>query len=253
MIDEKFAEGSSWVHQLDPRIKIIVTIILAIVIAVGKNLNMLLLSFGVSSLLLITAKLDIKEVGKRLLIVNGFIFLMWLVLPFTYPGESLFQIGPLMASRKGIIYTTKITLRSNTIMLIMISLISTSTISSIIHAMKYLYVPEKLIYLLIFIYRYIHVIKTEFHKLYNAMLLRGFKPKTTIHYYKSYAYLVGMLIIKSYERSKRVYEAMICRSFKGKFYMLDDFNVSLFDYLIFISSLFFVSFLIMLEKGLWNL
>ncbi len=126
---------------------------------------------------------------------------MWLVLPFTYPGESLFQVGPLAASREGIIYTAKISLRSNTIMLLMISLLSTSTIAAVIHALKHLYVLDKLIYLLFFIYRYIHVITTEFGNLYSAMLLRGFKSKTTVHCYKSYAYLVGMLIIKSYERS----------------------------------------------------
>ncbi|ADL12318.1 cobalt ECF transporter T component CbiQ [Acetohalobium arabaticum] len=249
MIDEKFTEGSTWVHQLDPRIKIVITMMLAVVTAVGKNVDMLLVAFGFSGLLLITARLDIKKVGKRLLIVNSFIFLMWLILPFTYPGEGLFQVGPLIASREGVIYTAKITLRSNTIMLIMISLLSTSAMSSIIHAMKYLYIPEKLIYLLFFIYRYIHVIKTEFGNLYSAMLLRGFKPNTTIHCYKSYAYLVGRLLIKSYERSQRVYEAMTCRGFKGKFYILDNFNLSSLDYLVFVGSLFLVSCLVMLESG----
>lgn len=244
MINEDFAEGSTWVHNLDPRIKIIITVMLAVVTAVEKDLSMLLQIFTVVCCVLVFARLNKRAIIKRLLMINTFIFLIWLFLPFTYPGEVLFRLGPLTASYEGIIYTSQITLRSNTIILIVISFLSTSTVASIIHAMDHLYIPKKLIHLFFFIYRYIHVFKDEFYKLRKAMLLRGFKFKTNLHCYKSYAYLIGMLLVKSYERAKRVYEAMICRGFKGQFYMMDNFSLSTLDRIVFAGSICLVSWVL---------
>ncbi|ADL12332.1 cobalt ECF transporter T component CbiQ [Acetohalobium arabaticum] len=244
MINEDFAEGSSWIHNLDPRIKIIVAIMLAVVTAVEKDLSVLLQIFTAVCFILITARLNGKEILKRLLMINIFIFLIWLFLPFTYPGEVLFHFGPLTASYEGVIYTLQITLRSNAIMLIVISLLSTSTITSLIHAMDYLYIPQKLIYLFFFIYRYLYVIRDEFYTLRNAMLLRGFKRETSIRCYKSYAYLMGMLLIRSYERATRVYEAMICRGFNGQFYLMDDFSLSTLDHIVFAGSICLVSWVL---------
>ncbi len=249
MIDERFAKGVSWIHQLDPRLKVIITVLMAVVIATGNNLVMLTQALILALLLLLSAGLDFRLVLKRILIINFFIFFIWFMLPFTYGGTTLFQLGPLTASREGVFYALRITLRSNAVMLIIITLIATSTISALMHALRYLYLPEKLVYLLFLIYRYLHVLGREFKKLNNSILLRGFKSRTGIHSYKTYAYLIGMLFIKSYERSQRVYEAMLCRGFKGKFYIMDDFAVSFYDYIFLITGLLAVAWFILLEKG----
>lgn len=250
MFNEKFATGSTWVHELDPRLKFIMTMLLAMVTAVGNNISMLLQVLFLACFFLIAAELDLKQVLKRLLVINTFIFFMWLFIPFTYPGNSLFQLGPLSASWAGIMYAIKITIRSNAIMIAVISLLSTSTISSLMHALKCLYVPEKLIYLFFFVYRYLHVIGDEFNRLHNSMKVRGFKPDTSLHCYKTYAYLVGMLIVKSYERSIRVYRAMLARGFKGKLYISDDLKVASRDVVVFAGILVCLSWFVILEQGI---
>jgi len=88
-------------------------------------------------------------------------------------------------------------------------------------ALHYLYVPNKLVHIFFFSYRYIHVINLEYLRLTNAVKVRCFIPRNNLHTYKSFAYLIGMLILKSYERSRRIYNAMLCRGFKGKFYILE--------------------------------
>ena len=40
------------------------------------------------------------------------------------------------------------------------------------------------------------------------------------------AYLVGMLFVRASERAERVYMAMVCRGFSGKFYSLKEFSFS---------------------------
>ncbi|WP_248662187.1 cobalt ECF transporter T component CbiQ [Fuchsiella alkaliacetigena] len=250
MINQEFAEGSTWVHKLDPRLKILMVVMLAIIVAVGESMPMLIQAVLLASFFIVAAKLSWKKVLKRLLVINFFIFGIWIFIPFTYPGTALFYLGPLTASYEGVIYALRITLRSNAIMLAMIALLSTSEMTSLLQAMKQLYIPEKLIYLFFFVYRYIHVIADEFSTLHNSVLNRGFKPRTNLHSYRTYAYLVGMLLIKSYDRSNRVYQAMLARGFKGKLYIRDNFSISVSDLLVFSATVVLISWFIMIEVGL---
>ena len=229
MVHETFTYGDSMVHRLDPRIKVIVAIVFSIVIAVADKFSVLLYGLCFSLSLIWIARLNIQKVGFRLMIVNGFILLLWLFLPFTYPGETLFSLGPLNASQEGIIYAALITLKSNAIVIASIALLATSTVTTLVHVLRHLYVPDKLVHLFFFCFRYIHVIHHEYIRLTNAMKIRCFQPKTNMHTYKTYAYLVGMLLLRSYDRSDRVYHAMLCRGFKGKFWMLDHFSMNRVD------------------------
>lgn len=68
-----------------------------------------------------------------------------------------------------------------------------------------------------FTYRYLHVIADEWHKLHVASRLRGFAPKTNMHTYRTFGNMLGMVFVHSFDRSVRVYEAMILRGFSGRF------------------------------------
>ncbi|OEG63227.1 MAG: cobalt ECF transporter T component CbiQ [Halanaerobium sp. MDAL1] len=250
MLEEKLAAGSSWAHNLDPRVKLIVGLFFSFLIALSNELKVLSLFFTAAVIIIISVKIEFKYILKRLLLLNIFIIFIWLFIPFTFPGNEVFTVWHFSASKAGIIYALKITLRSNSIILLVISLLSTSRVLDLIHAMSRLKVPAKLIYLFFFVYRYLHVIKEEFNTIHNAMLLRGFKAKTNLHTYKSYAYLIAILLIKSHERSQKVYQAMVCRGFKGNFVIIDHFKLKRNDYFfLIISALLFLIFLTF-EKGL---
>jgi len=223
MIIEEFACGNTSIHKIDPRIKIFVSIIFSLVIAFSSKIIVLILGMLLSILLILLARLNFAKVLKKLLIVNLFIVPVWIFLPFTLKGEPIYNYGNLTLTYEGLIYTLMITIKSNTIVLFLTVMLSTSKTFSILHALSYLYIPEKLIHLFFLSFRYIHVIHSEFCNLSNAMRIRCFKPGTNIHTYKTYAYLIGMLLIKSYDRSERIYNAMLLRGFKGRFYMLDSF------------------------------
>ena len=112
-------------------------------------------------------------------------------------------------------------------------------------AMSSFGVPTKIVNLFIFSYRYIHAILLEHKRLKEAMEIRGFRPKTNIHTYRSYAYLIGMLIVKSHDRAERVHSAMICRGFQGKFFDLSEFSLKRTDFIfisIFIICLMAIAF-----------
>ena len=227
---EEFSLGSSFIHRLDPRIKIISALLFSSVVAVVDRFPVMAAALAVSGAMLLPARLHLDRVGRRLLLVNTFVLFIWLVVPFTYHGQTLFQIGPLSASREGLRLSLAITLKSNTIVLAVIALLATSPVFTLVHALRHLYVPDKLVNLFFFTYRYFQVIHGEYLRLRSAMRIRCFQPTTNRHTYRSLAYLLGMLLVRSFDRSERVYQAMLCRGFKGRFWLLTHFTMGRADF-----------------------
>ena len=244
---EPFAYGNSFVHRLDPRIKIIIAAMFSIVVALTYELTILLLCAISALAFLVAAKLSIKRVVLRLMVVNGFILVLWLFLPFTTPGKPLFVLWGLEASMEGVDHAVLITIKSNTIIMANIALLSTCSILRLVQALQYLYMPNKLVYIFFFSYRYLDAINLEYVRLTNAMKMRCFKPGTNLHTYKSLAYLIGMLILNSYERSRRIYNAMLCRGFKGKFYVLEHSKLHALDFLFGTISFLFITGLVLIQ------
>lgn len=236
---EEFALGDSWVHQLDPRLKIVLALGFSVVVALNNHLAATVISLALPVFLIKCAKLDPRKVLVRLAIVNGFILFIWVFLPFTSQGETLYVLGPLTIQREGLMQALLITLKSNSIILMGMALLGTSPIFSLVHALSHLWVPDKLVHLFFFCFRYIHVIQAEYHRLHTAMKMRGFKPRTNMHTYRSHAYLVGMLLVRSFDRSQRILHAMKCRGFKGKFYILHHYEMKTYDYALAGSSMAF--------------
>lgn len=226
---DNFATGESILHRLDPRVKIVVAVMFSVIVALADSYACLAVAACVSTVMLLLARLSFKQVLLRLLAVNSFILFLWLFLPFTYGGEELFSIGPLHATREGIAYALLITVKSNAIVLALIALIATIPIITLGHALSHLRVPDKLIHLFFFTIRYLQVLHLEYDRLRDAMKIRGFKPRTSLHTYKSLAYLIGMLLIKSFDRADRIRKAMACRGFHGKFYLLSHFELKRTD------------------------
>ena len=247
MIEEQFATGDSIVHNLDPRVKIIVAILFSVVVAVSSKFSALFPALAVSVFLIVLTKLPFRKVFYRLLVVNGLILFLWFFLPFTYKGEAWFNIGPFVGTKEGVLYASRITIKCNAILLTMIALLATTPVYSLGHAMSKLSVPDKIIHLFLFTYRYIHVIFQEYHRLVNAMKIRGFIPRTNLHTYRSYAYLVGMLLVKSYDRAERIHKAMLLRGFHGKYYTLSRFSIKTVDILYLSLMLFVIAGLVVFQ------
>jgi len=87
-----------------------------------------------------------------------------------------------------------------------------------------------MVHLLLLTYRYVFVIEQEYQRLVRATKIRGFRSRSNMHTYRTYAYLIGMLFVRASERAERVHQAMLCRGFKGKFYCLREFSFSRLDF-----------------------
>ena len=229
MLEESFVHGDSVIHRLDPRVRTVVAGAFSIVVATSDRFMALVPAIMIAFSFLLIARISFLRVIPRLLAVNGLILLLWLFLPFTSEGEPLFTIGPFIGTLDGIIRASVITIKANTIVMTLMAFVATMPIFTLGQAMRALHVPDKIVHLISFAYRYVHVIHTEYGRLMNAMKIRGFCPRNNLHTYKTYAYLVGMLLVKSYDRARRVQAAMLCRGFKGNFYDLSEFFMKTSD------------------------
>ena len=246
---EELANGDSFIRRLDPRGKIVVVFLFSMVVAAANRLQVLLCALLLGLLIVFAAKVPVKELVKRLIPVNMLILFLWFFLPFTFGGEPFFHIGPLTVTREGLLYATRITLKSNAMMLMLIALVASTPIFTMGHAMYSLGIPKKIVHLFFFTYRYIHVIYREYFRLKNSMKIRGFTPRTNLHTYKTFAYMVGMLLIKSFDRGQRVHNAMLCRGFKGNLYSLSKFSFKKGDV---VSVVFMLTVIILLGVLEWK-
>ncbi len=220
MICESFAEIPSRISRVDPRFRIVLAAGFSLVVALSRSMDVQWMALGIALVLYGGAGLPLRPLVRRLLVVNGFIFFLWLVLPFSVPGPVLFSLGPLDATLPGITHSLHITLKANAILMASITLVATMSVAVLGNALQALGVPSKVCQLLLMTYRYIFVFEEESKRLRRAAALRGFVPSTSLHTYRTYAYMVGMILVRAFERARRVQDAMVCRGFKGRFYCL---------------------------------
>lgn len=220
---------ASFIDQIDPRARILTAVAFAVLVAVCSQMATAALALGLAVVAVLAARLRLGQVARRLVPLNLLVVLLALTLPWSTPGDPLWVLGPMQYSREGGLLAVTIALKGNAIVLALVVLLGTLDLTTLGHALAHLYVPEKLTHLLLFTVRYVEVLEQEYLRLKAAMRTRGFRPAMNWHTYRSYGYLVGMLLVRSLERSKRILAAMKCRGFRGRFYLLDHFAFSLHD------------------------
>ena len=250
MISEILAEGTSVVHRSSPTIRIVMAVVYSFTVAPMHDLTGLWLALGFSVGLCLAAELPWGPLLRRLTAAGGLLLLVWLVVPWTLTGNAdhhVFSIGPLAAGAAGVRLCVEISLKTFAILMAFIALVATMHLATVGQALHRLGAPAKLVHLLLLAYRYIFVLELEYRRLYRAAKIRNFQPGTNLHTYKTYAYLVGMLFVHASERATRVYHAMLCRGFNGRFHPLQCYAPTRWNPILAIGITMFSGLLISLE------
>ncbi len=214
---------------VDPRVRIVVAIAFAVVVVMLDRLGPLLAANGLAVLAAVAATLPVGATVRRLVTVDAFIIATLLILPFSMPGEPLFTLGPLTATEEGVWRAIAIALKANAIVLTVMALVGTMEPATIGQALARLGVPFAFVHLLLFTVRFVNVLGGEYQRLRLAMRARAFRPRNTMHTWRSLGYLMGMVLVRSVERSERVLAAMKCRGYTGQLYILDTFRFGRLD------------------------
>ena len=91
-------------------------------------------------------------------------------------------------------------------------------------ALQRLKCPKIIVQMLLFTYRYVFVFIAEMRRMETAMRARGFVKKTDQRTLRVIGNFVGTLLIRSFERTERIYKAMLSKGYQGEFHSLVTFQ-----------------------------
>ena len=228
MFDQPFARPYA-LHSVDPRARLALAALLALGVSPLRDVTACCLALALGLLLLAAARMPLRPLAQRLAVVNIFVLFLWCVTPLTVPGTPLIQWntfwGPLAVSHEGVRLTTLVSLKSNAVVCIFLALTAGMTSSTAARALEDLRCPRKLVFLFLFTARHVHLLAQEWRCLHESARLRGFRPSTGMHTYKTLASLLGLLLVRGHERGRRMREAMLLRGFSGTLHALGDFRL----------------------------
>ncbi len=222
-LSDRYRDGASIIHRLDPRVKVIITLL-------GIASNVLLpdgawtafaLSLGLVVFVCMLARLGAFFALKRSFVALPFVLVAITVI-FTTPGRTImgWQFGDhvLLITDSGVTRFFSILARSWLSVQMAVVLTAVTNIPDLLHALRHLRVPPLLVGVIGFMLRYLDILTDEALRLMRARDARSAGSGGSLLWRAQVTgRMVGQLFVRSYERSERVYQAMLARGFDGRF------------------------------------
>src|SRR5512140_2371266 len=224
---DRYRHGHSLLHTLDARIKVLVTI--AFILS-----NVLLpdgawVAFGLALVFLLYC-VWLSQLGIAFTLKRSFVALPFALAAvtavFALPGQPIahWHVGmwTLVPTDAGVLRFASVLVRSWLSVQMAILLVAVTPFPDIIHALGHLYVPAIIVTIIAFLYRYLFVLTDEVMRLLRARQARsagapGVKAGGSVWWRAQIAgNMAGQLFLRSYERSDRIYNAMLSRGYRGQ-------------------------------------
>ena len=255
---DRYHHGHSLIHHLDPRIKVVVTI--AFIISNAFLPDGAWIAFVLAWAFVLFANalsgLGIGFTFRRSFIALPFALAAITVL-FSIPGESVasfrFMMWDLTITDAGLLRFVSIVIRSWLSVQMAILLVAATEFPKIVHALNHLRIPTIITVIISFLYRYLFVLADEVLRLLRARQARsaaaaGKNPGGNVLWRARIAgHMAGQLFLRSYERSDRIYNAMLSRGYKGELMTIHPHHFHQSD--LWIGALSILGFIIMQIAG----
>lgn len=219
---DPYYRGSSLIHRLDARLKVLGT--LAFVLAATSTPPGAWPAFVLLALLALAAihlaGLPFGQALKRSAVVLPFAGMVALSLPFHGAGRPLWSWQPfgleLAVTDEGLRLFASVLAKSWLAVLVSGLLVATTTVPDLLAALRALRVPALLTSTIAFMLRYLHVLVDEATRMLTARQARSVGSGRTIGWRaRVLGGMIGSLFVRSYERSERIYAAMLARGYAG--------------------------------------
>ena len=228
--------GDSFIHRLDPRARIVVTLLFACAVAPAAQYDASLFALATALAFFAATHLPVAVLLRRLLPLNGMLLVLGVLLAVAGEAPRVTVVGPLTISESGFGSSILIALKANAILIAITALLGTIEPVALGHALEALRVPPKLTRLFLFTVRYLEVLRMEYSRLRRAMSVRAFSARFNAHTLRAFGYLVGVLLVRAFDRAERVQLAMKCRGFSGKYPVLHHARATGSDWLFGLAS-----------------
>jgi cobalt/nickel transport system permease protein len=217
---DKYSKLDSPIHRLDPRVKLsgAVVFVLTVALTPAEQYAVYAALFGLLAVALVFSHLPLGHVTRRSLVIIPFVVLVGLLIPFMKEGTPAFTLTiawwDLTVTREGLTVFLNTLVKAWLSIFCLIILSSSTSATRLFQAMQRLGLPEVMVTVLSFMYRYLFILQDEVLRLERARQSRSFgadrrRLPTTL------GYMAGSLFIRSYERGERIYAAMLARGYDG--------------------------------------
>jgi len=217
------AEGNTPLHRLDPRAKLLTTVVFILtVVSFGKyEIARLLPFFLYPALLIGLGELPFTFLLKKVLLVSPFVIFIGIFNPWL-DRQVMLQLGPLAISG-GWISFISLLLRFTLTIGAALLLIATTGFGAICMALERLGAPQVFTVQLLLLYRYLFILVEESIRMMRAHSLRSFSAKGRITY-QVFLQMLGNLLLRTIDRAQRIHMAMLSRAFTGEIKIVRQFR-----------------------------
>ncbi|NLX19087.1 MAG: cobalt ECF transporter T component CbiQ [Desulfobulbus sp.] len=217
------SDGSSFFHSWHPSVKVGTLCASCFLIVSLNTLTWSLAAVGICILAVLLARTPWERLSRRLVAISGFLAMLVVLLPFTSavrPEDTVFLIFGMENwpfHQRGLIVALTIVCKAVSVVLLMEPMLATAPFSRTLQGFSGLGLPRKLLSMIALCHRYLFVFREEILYMQRAMRVRGFVPRTNLATMRIMGNCFGMLFIRSFERTERIYEAMLSRGYRGSF------------------------------------
>ncbi|MBP3437761.1 MAG: hypothetical protein J6K46_00225 [Sutterella sp.] len=152
---------------------------------------------------------------RQWLSVNVFILFIWLLTPMTTPGEAVAGSGWYALTREGLTLSLLATLKCNAAFFWYVLWTDGLTLSAFARGLSEIGFPQKLVTLILLTARQLEVFSITARRLGEAAKLRGFEMRADLRTYRTAASFAAILILRAWEKSRVMEEALRLRAFTG--------------------------------------
>lgn len=234
LLTERNARQEFWLQQLDPRLKLLGTIILILLVALTRSITLFFVLWVGSLLLLWSARLPIWSMQKRIWGIFPMITLI-AAIPAMFslfnPGVPLLELyhsadphtwlgirmpDQIYISRQGSMAALVLFLRVGLSVSWGVLLVITTPSARLFKSLRVLRVPLLIVMILEMSYRYLLVLIRISLDMFEARKMRTIGNLPVRAQQRQVTSTIGALFIKSMELSEEVYQAMVARGYTGE-------------------------------------
>ncbi len=229
---DRYHHHDSTLHRLDPRIKVVVVI--AFILSNALLPDGAWIAFALAWLFLILGN-ALSDLGLGYTFRRSFIALPFALVAitvlFSVPGNPIthfhFMAWDFTVTDAGLMRFISIVIRSWLSVQMAILLVAVTRFPDLIHAFEHLRVPAILTTIIAFLYRYLFVLTDEVMRLLRARQSRSAAVSGqrsgggVLWRARVSGHMAGQLFLRSYERSDRIYNAMLARGYNGQLLTLN--------------------------------
>jgi cobalt/nickel transport system permease protein len=200
---DRYADLDSPLHLLEARTKIIgftALIIAALQIPPGKPL-LFIAYFFLAAMFMGISQIPLAYVVGRALIILPFVLLAGISAPWKGAGMPAFGV---------------VLMRSLLCLILLVLLTNTTRFAELLRGLRRLGCPRILIVNLSFLYRYLFVLIEEVMRMRQARDCRRFGRAPVKAEIRLLGSMLGTVLLRSFERAERMYQAMLSRGSSGE-------------------------------------